>query len=130
MPRGCFDQLCETIKNDVGEKAFKSEQYLEDLKTGLVGTPIERKMYMAHLKHGSDYLCGEVKLALALRMLAGGSYLDLSLIFDVYSTSTHRVLKHVVKKWINNSDAVADLNGTSYLNDLDEMSRVASQFAI
>ena len=62
-------------------------------------------------------------------MLAGGSYLDLSLIFNVYTTSTHRVLKHVVKKWIN-SDAVADLNGTSYLNDLDEMSRVVSQFAI
>ena len=35
-----------------------------------------------------------------------------------------------MKKWINNGDAVADLNGTSYLNDVDEMSRVASQFAI
>ena len=56
MPRGCFDQLCETIKNDVGEKAFKSEKYLEDLKTGLVGTPIERKMYIAHSKNGSEYL--------------------------------------------------------------------------
>ena len=93
MPCGCFDQLCETIKNDVGEKAFKSEQYLEDLKTRLVGTPIERKMYIAHSKNGSEYLCGEVKLALELCMLAGGSYLDLSLIFDVYSTSTHQVLK-------------------------------------
>ena len=129
MPRGCFDQLCETIKNDVGEKAFRSEKYLEDLKTGLVGTRIERRMYMANSKNGCGYLCGEVKLALALRMLAGGSYLDLSLIFDVYSTSTHRVLKHVVKNWINNSDAVADLNGISYLNDVEEMSRVASQFA-
>lgn len=56
MPHGCFDQLCETIKNDVGEKAFKSEKYLEDIKTGLVGMPIERKMYIAHSKNGSEYL--------------------------------------------------------------------------
>ena len=117
MPRGCFDQLCETMKNDVGEKAFKSEKYWEDLKTGLVRIPIERKMYIAHSKNGSEYLCGEVKVAFTLRMLAGGSYLlDLFLIFNVYTTSTHPVLKkHVVKKQIN-SDAVADINGTSRWN--------------
>eukprot|EP00986_Skeletonema_menzelii_P016744 scaffold15713_cov91-Skeletonema_menzelii.AAC.1 len=42
-----------------------------------------------HDKSTGGFISGEVKLALRLRILAGGSYLDLALLFDRSSSSSH-----------------------------------------
>ena len=81
MPCECFHQLCEKIKRNVGEREFCSEDYIkEHLKHG---TSKEARMYQAHEKTSGGWLCGEARVALALRMLAGASYLDLAIIFNV-----------------------------------------------
>ena len=41
-------------------------------------------MYDAHVLASGGYISGEVKLAITIRLLAGGDALDLALIFDVY----------------------------------------------
>ena len=86
MSRECFDLLCTKIKINVGEEVFKSEEYLRKLLSAL--TPPEsvaeaqmRNMFQTHYMHTGGFICGEIKLAITLRMLAGGSYLDLGLIF-------------------------------------------------
>ncbi len=86
----CFDLLCDRIKANVGEHIFKSESYLHDLYRGrLVPHPDDAKYVhglmtlalAARAMHG-DFILGEVKISLTLRLLAGGSYLDLALIFE------------------------------------------------
>ena len=78
--------LCTKIKINVGEGAFKSEEYLRELLTTLrppnsVAEAQMRKIFQAHSVTTGGIICGEIKLAVTLRMLAGGSYLDLGLIF-------------------------------------------------
>ena len=59
--------------NAVGEKNFLSEEYM--FYSGTIDSNIHR----ASLMTTGGFICGEAKLALTLRMLAGGSYLDVSL---------------------------------------------------
>jgi hypothetical protein len=40
----------------------------------------------AHEASTGGFVSGEIKLALTLRLLAGGSYLDLSLLYEVGSS--------------------------------------------
>ena len=72
MPRECFDLLCEKIEANVGESEFKSEQYLSLLRRGYEGNV--RNIMRAHETTTGGFISGEVKLALTLRLLAGGSY--------------------------------------------------------
>ncbi len=57
----CFDDLCRKISAKIGPDAFRAES--SDRRKGTVS--------------------GEIKVALSLRMLAGGSYLDLVPLFNV-----------------------------------------------
>ena len=92
MSRKCFEVLCQTIKANVGEEKFKSEEYLRDLQDPLspFGTCRHmrrmRSLTQGHLKQTGGIISGEVKLAITLRMLAGGSYLDLGLLFGTRTT--------------------------------------------
>ena len=52
-------------------------------------------MHKLQKKATGGFISGEIKVAIALRMLAGGSYLDLRLIFKVYSMSVIRILHEV-----------------------------------
>ena len=61
MNYDCFDDSCRKISAKIGTNVFKAES--SDCRSGTV--------------------CGEIKLALSLRMLAGGSYLDLVPLFNV-----------------------------------------------
>ena len=42
-------------------------------------------MYDANVATTGGYIAGEVKLAITLRLLAGGDALDIAVIFDVYA---------------------------------------------
>ena len=71
---------------------FKSEEYLRELQVTLrppnsVAEAQMRQLALAHSVSTGGIICGEVKLAITLRMLAGGSYLGLSLIFGTGSTT-------------------------------------------
>jgi len=94
MDRYCFAHLCDTIEKTVGRKNFKSEEYLHYL---LHAKSKEGRMYRAHLKTSKGYISGEVKVAAALRLMAGASYLDVSCIFDIHPNSIPRLFKEVVR---------------------------------
>jgi hypothetical protein len=66
MHRPSFDKICAKISHHIGEDVFKSESYI------LQHHPGHRRL-----------MAGEVKVAVSIRMLAGGSYLDLVPMFGV-----------------------------------------------
>ena len=73
MDRECFHLLCQRIIS-VGEKEFKSEAYIDAFLKG------KDPMYDAHVCTSGGYVSGEVKLGIALRLLAGGNAIDLGVI--------------------------------------------------
>lgn len=78
MSKECFQLLCDKVIEHVGVDEFKSEAYL---KEKMQNRSLERNLMKAHAATTGGYICGEIKLALVLRLLAGGSYLDLALLF-------------------------------------------------
>ena len=77
-----------------------------------------------HIKKTSGgFICGEVKLAIALKLLAGGSYLDVSEIFNIDADSCYPILHKVTKEWIvQNSEFKIDIE--DYLEDKDAMTKI------
>jgi len=70
--------LCNQIESKVEEESFKSEAYLQIIKEEGESTARGR-MYLAHMNQNGPFICVEVKLAITLCMMAGGSYLDLEM---------------------------------------------------
>ena len=87
--------MCFKIIKGVGEEEFKSEQYLAEL---VAHNTKLGKMLMAHHKTTCGFICGEVKLAITLRIFAGGLYLDVSEIFDIDADSCYPILHKVTKE--------------------------------
>ena len=81
MDRACFKELCFTIIGAVGESKFKSQAYIDAfLKGGC-------NMYDANVLAVGGYISGEIKLAITIRLLAGGDTLDLAVF--LYISQTH-----------------------------------------
>ena len=59
------------------------------------------------------FVLGEIKLAIALQLLGGVKYLDVSLFFEVSLNHTHKIFT---------------INGGKYCGNDDEMNAVALQF--
>lgn len=129
MPRECFRELCNKIEENVGEAQFKSEAYLRNLKQS---TDIRDKKKISimkcHDKSTGGFISGEVKLALTLRILAGGSYLDLALLFDTSSSHAYAIFHDVIQKWICDNKLVK-ISGIDYVNDEERLNEVATVFA-
>jgi hypothetical protein len=119
--------LCERIEKNVGPHRFKSEQYLDALRNGEIENKRLEAMDLAHRKSTGGFISGEIKLALTLRLLAGGSYMDLSLLFETSFSYCYEIFHDVIKKWIND-DNLIKINGEDYLNDDDRMMKVAGEF--
>lgn len=77
MDEPCFEKLCSFLAGKVGEEVFRSEAFVLANCAGSDAT----------VPHTS----GEVKVALAMRLLAGGSHLDLVPLFDVSVSRFHTV---------------------------------------
>ena len=122
MTRDCFALLCSTIISKIGEKQFKSEAYIDAF---LKGTD---PMYEANTKTTGGYISGEVKLAITLRLLAGGDALDLGVMFDVQSDHCNKIMYDVLMLWIIKPD-IGDLNMIKYLGDKQAMSKVSAGFS-
>ena len=73
MSKECFEILCERIESNVGDREFKSEAYLvryQDCNSdkNLFSTNILKAL----AESTGGFISGELKLALTLRILAGG----------------------------------------------------------
>ena len=122
MTRDCFDLLCNTIIAGVGEKAFKSEAYIDAFLKG------KNYMYDANVATTGGYIAGEVKLAITLRLLAGGDALDIGVIFDVYPGHIGTIVYHVLSDWVKGLN-IGKIDISKYLNDVNAMSIVSEGFA-
>jgi hypothetical protein len=63
-----------------------------------------------------------------LRILAGGTYLDLALLFETGSSYAYQIFHNVLEKWILD-DRLVKINGEDYCRDEQAMSAVALEFA-
>ena len=84
-------------------------------------------MEKAHAESTGGFISGEIKLALTLRLLAGGSYLDLSLLLEIGFTYSYEIFHHVVSQWINDNNLV-NISGEDYLQDDEQIAAVAAEF--
>ena len=71
MTRNAFTNLCTILSAAIGQDTFRSENSPWSTNNS------------ASLQARGGLIAGEVKVALSLRLLAGGSYLDLMPLFDV-----------------------------------------------
>ena len=124
MEKRCFIALRETIINAVGHRTFKLQEYLELLEKLSTN---EGVIYRAHKVSCGGYVCGEVKLAMVLRMLAGASYLDISEIFHIKRFEVYPILREVINNWICN-DLVINIDWEAYFSNKQEMKRNANEF--
>jgi hypothetical protein len=122
MTRPLFNKLCNRIEHAVGRKQFKSEAYIEELKKQGYTTK-ESRMYQAALKTTGDYVSGETKVAMTLRLLAGGSYLDVFLWSGCHPDYVRCVSRSVKQDWFCNED-VMSINYYKFLQDSADIDRV------
>ena len=89
MTKDSFFKLCELITSKVGVAEFKPESLCGDFAKGSV-------------KEAGGAICGEIRVAICIRMLAGASYLDLMVIFDLCHRSIFRCF-HTAMAWIRST---------------------------
>ena len=124
MSKNCFAYMVSTIEAKVGREKFKSDEFLNSMEKN--GSPFHRMAYV-HKRTTGGFICGEIKMAITLRMLAGGSYLDLFMLYDVFHTYPYQIMDTVLEEWIGN-DAIFPISGKDYLNDEEKMRNVAKDF--
>ncbi|CAJ1959281.1 unnamed protein product [Cylindrotheca closterium] len=84
MTQSMFATLCATICNEIGPEVFRSESFLSQRRERIYGSQEPREQAVAPVS-------GEIRVAIGLRMLAGGSYLDLVPLFRVSSSQLYDV---------------------------------------
>jgi len=118
MNKPVFERLCTKIREKVGEEKFKSEVFLSSRREPRTQ---EATMYVG------GFIPGEVKVAMALRILAGSSYLDMILVFAVGSTTVYDSF-HEVVGWVNDTFSFR-LHSLLSSKDLEGLKRISSGFA-
>ena len=119
MDRDCFSKLCDRIEKVVGEEHFMSEEFLHALETSQVHKRC-KCMQLSHKDSTGGFVCGEIRLAITLRLMAGASYLDLGLLYVCGYSSIYRIFHHAIEHWMCN-DKIACINCFDNLNDIDAM---------
>ena len=87
MTRHAFNELCSILCNAVTETRFRPEN--SSMNTN----------FSASLASRGGLIPGKVKVALSLRLLAGGSYLDLMPLFDVSVASIYYIFDEFLE-WV------------------------------
>ena len=128
MEKDCFARLCSLIEEAVGERQFKSEKYITHLRTLGCSTP-ESRMYRAHLCGNGDYIPGEVKLALTVRILAGATYLDMFLWFNINPDHAISIFRQVTQQWICNDKVIEIDFYKNVLLDEKNRKKITEKFA-
>ena len=127
MPENTFEILCKRIEASVGEEEFCSENFiitkLEEGNSKLA------RIYQANKKsHARGWICGEVKVTIALWFLAGASYADILHIFGVWYSHSHRILHEVCEHWLC-KDWVSKYILEAALDDANDMLQISKVFA-
>ena len=128
MSKICFQVLCDEIEDLVGVDEFKSETYLNRLRRTQQYPNGSRNIIIAHDRSTGGMLSGEVKLALTLRLLGGGTYLDMALLFDVSFNHVHKIVRNVISNWLLN-ESFYPIRGVQYCEDDEKMKSMALQFS-
>ena len=123
MSRHCFNLLCQKVICAVGESSFKSESYIDAFLRG------KDCMFDAHERTSGGYVSGETKLAITLRILAGGDSYDLGVIFDICHKHCEKIIYDVLEKWIIKT-GIGKINMEEYLNNISEMKDVSKGFSV
>ena len=127
MKRPCFNALCDKIEEAVGREKFQSEAYLNELRSQGHTNKVAR-MYNNSIGTNGEYIPGEVKVAMTLRILAGASYLDMFLWFNVNADHVRAISRRVMREWICN-DAVIPINfHEGVLQDPRAIARISREF--
>ena len=101
MTRECFLLLCQKIIAKVGERSFLSEDYINSFLEGnYIDYDCSKQIYQAQKITSGGFISGKIKLVITLHMLAGGSSLDLSVIFDISHSHCNTIFLDVIKNWI------------------------------
>ena len=125
MNKDLFQQLCDRIEDCVGAEDFKSEQYLD---ARLMSPPKRsNNIFHAHQNSMGGMICGEVKLAVTLRILGGGSYLDMAMVFKSTFNHANKLFVKVVYNWLCHR-SFYPINGIAYVRDEERMAKVATQW--
>ena len=85
MDLSVFNNLCLLIINRVGDHVFRSEAHLDQ--------EVNREPKKL------PPICGEVKMAVSIQMMAGGSYLDLVPLFAVSTSHLYNIFEQFLN-WI------------------------------
>ncbi len=85
-------------------------------------------MVHLHRLNSGSFVCGEIKVALSLRLLAGGSYLDLALLFGISTRHVHRIFHAVVDKWFLN-DCLVNIDGVGFVQTTKKWNMLQEDFA-
>lgn len=128
MSRPCFNLLCAKIEEVVGEKEFKSEAYLERLRSEGHSNKVA-SMYNNSINSSGGYIPGEVKVAMTIRILAGASYLDMFLWFNVNADHVRFISCRVMRNWFCHPGMIPSINlETQVLQDARAIDRIRKQF--
>jgi hypothetical protein len=104
MTKETFRKLCHELESVVGKETFKAKEYL--LCNGWsLGLACTRKAN----EYKGGIVPGEMKVAIALRMLAGASYLDLIVAYGIDRSFVYLSLFEVVG-WINTAFSLPLVN--------------------
>ena len=86
-------------------------------------------MLIAHTAKNGDYIPGEVKVAMTLRILAGASYLYMFLWFNVNPDYVREMTHKVRKHWFCN-DAVMAIDFYKVMDDSQATNRIRQEFSV
>jgi hypothetical protein len=109
MTLDAFTILCKRICTKVGEERFRSEAFIAEQEQRLEQQRLE------DVERKIPPIAGEIKVAISIRMLAGGSYLDLVPLFDVSKSHLYNIfdtfiawvlktLEFPLVKWLRESN--------------------------
>ncbi len=104
MSKELFKKLCDEIEGIVGSAEFKSEEYLDEILNPQCPDSDRNHQWtnivFAHEHSTGGFISGHVKLAITLRILGGGSYLDLALLLESSFNHTHKIVWYVMQNWL------------------------------
>lgn len=121
MSREVFSLLSKKIEEIVGRDTFKSEEYLQDIMVSPISSSNINTVQ-------GEFICGEIRLAVMLRVLGGGSYMDMALLFDTSFQHVYKIVREIIGNWLLH-DLFCPINGVEYCSNDDRMNEVAMQFS-
>ena len=100
MSKHSFHKLCIRVSNEIGENNFLPQALLDNIdRVYSIPYRLKNLMIGRACDFGGD-ISGEIKLAICIRILAGGSYWDIAPCWGVHSVTIHRVFR-VVLDWFS-----------------------------